>query len=145
VSLDCIYVDRGMKMPFTTYRAIIGSGLLGFALSPAVAASQGTSDATYDYVIIGGGTAGLTLAARLSEDNGTTVSVIEAGSYYQITNPLLSSTPAGDIFWTGSSPLDVNPGVDWGFITSAQAGANNRSLHYARGKCQVRNPAQLNG
>ncbi len=34
---------------------------------------------TYDYVIIGGGTAGLTLAARLTEDPEVTVGVIEAG------------------------------------------------------------------
>lgn len=39
------------------------------------------ADATYDYVIIGGGTAGLTLAARLTEDNFASVAVIEAGTY----------------------------------------------------------------
>jgi choline dehydrogenase-like flavoprotein len=94
-----------------------------------------STTSTYDYVIVGGGTAGLTLAARLSEDSSTTVAVIEAGTYYQISNPLLSAVPAGCIFWTGSSPLDVNPGVDWGFVTTPQAGANNRELHYARGKC----------
>lgn len=33
----------------------------------------------YDYVIVGGGTAGLTLAARLTEDSNVTVGVIEAG------------------------------------------------------------------
>jgi choline dehydrogenase len=34
---------------------------------------------SYDYVIIGGGTAGLTLAARLTEDPNVSVGVIEAG------------------------------------------------------------------
>jgi choline dehydrogenase len=34
---------------------------------------------TYDFVIIGGGTAGLTLAARLTENPRVTVGVIEAG------------------------------------------------------------------
>jgi choline dehydrogenase-like flavoprotein len=53
-------------------------------------------DAGFDYVIVGGGTAGLTLAARLSEDPSTSVAVIEAGTYYSISDPLLASTPAGD-------------------------------------------------
>lgn len=37
------------------------------------------SNTTFDYVIAGGGTAGLTLAARLSEDPSITVAVLEAG------------------------------------------------------------------
>jgi choline dehydrogenase-like flavoprotein len=57
---------------------------------------------------------------------------------YQITNPLLSTFPAGDVFWVGSDPqqlLDVNPLVDWGFVTEPQSGANGREIRYARGKC----------
>ncbi|RAL59916.1 hypothetical protein DID88_000543 [Monilinia fructigena] len=96
-------------------------------------------DATFDYVIVGGGTAGLTMAARLSEDSETTVAVIEAGSFYEVTDPVLSSTPAGDSFWIGSSPLDTNPLVDWNFVTTPQAGAAGRSIHYAR-ECSFHSP-----
>lgn len=39
------------------------------------------------------------------------------------------------MFWAGSSSLDQNPLVDWGFVTEAQAGANGRKLHYPRGYC----------
>ncbi|CUA69310.1 hypothetical protein RSOLAG22IIIB_08434 [Rhizoctonia solani] len=46
----------------------------------------------FDYVIIGGGTAGLALAARLSEDSDTSVGVIEAGEYLP-DDPLIN-TPA---------------------------------------------------
>ncbi|KAK2599590.1 hypothetical protein N8I77_011331 [Diaporthe amygdali] len=92
-------------------------------------------DAAFDYVIVGGGTAGLTLAARLSEDPSTSVAVIEAGTYYSITDPLLASTPAGDTLFAGSSPTDTNPLVDWDFVTTPQTGANNRPIRYPRGKC----------
>jgi choline dehydrogenase-like flavoprotein len=43
-------------------------------------------NATYDYVVIGGGTAGLTIAARLAEDPNVSVAVIEAGGFYQQEN-----------------------------------------------------------
>lgn len=89
----------------------------------------------YDYVIVGGGTAGLVLAERLSEDPSLRVAVIEAGTYYQVSNPVLSTTPAGDSFFVGSSPSDTNPLVDWNIVTTPQAGANGRRIHYARGKC----------
>ena len=41
---------------------------------------------SYDYVIVGGGTGGLTIAARLAEDKNVSVAVIEAGGFYQIDN-----------------------------------------------------------
>ncbi|CAD6442243.1 d34d526b-2779-4c26-b517-ea3c29081a36 [Sclerotinia trifoliorum] len=103
--------------------------------APAADASEKRSDATFDYVIVGGGTAGLTIASRLSEDTETTVAVIEAGTFYQVSNLILSSTPAGHSFWIGSSPSDTNPLVDWNFVTTPQEGAAGRSIHYARGKC----------
>ncbi|KAH8896368.1 choline dehydrogenase [Thozetella sp. PMI_491] len=91
--------------------------------------------AVYDYVIIGGGTAGLTLAARLSEESEISVAVIEAGNYYQIDSPLLLSTPMSGVGFTGTSPGDIHQGIDWSFVTAPQEGANHRQLHYARGKC----------
>ncbi|KAK4663015.1 hypothetical protein QC763_601080 [Podospora pseudopauciseta] len=89
----------------------------------------------FDYVIVGGGTAGLTLANRLSENPSISVAVVEAGSFYQITNPLLGKTPVGDVLFVGSDPSDTNPLVDWNFVTEPQRGANGRKIHYARGKC----------
>jgi choline dehydrogenase len=43
-------------------------------------------NASYDYVIVGGGTGGLKIAARLAEDKNASVAVIEAGGFYQIDN-----------------------------------------------------------
>lgn len=90
---------------------------------------------SFDYVIVGGGTAGLALANRLSADVSIQVAVIEAGIHYEVANPLLSSTPAGDVYWAGSSPSDNNPLVDWSIVTQPQAGANSRRIRYPRGKC----------
>lgn len=108
-------------------------------LLPAAAARGGRErrkpGADYDYVIVGGGTAGLVLAERLSEDAGVQVAVIEAGPHYEIANPVLSTTPAGDAVFVGADPADTNPLVDWNFVTTPQAGANGRRIHYARGKC----------
>ncbi|KNG48376.1 gmc oxidoreductase [Stemphylium lycopersici] len=111
--------------------------LIPLVVAVPVAEHEKRQNAEFDYVIVGkkGGTAGLTLANRLSEDSSITVAVIEAGALYQLTNPLLSSTPAGDVIWAGSSPSDQNLLVDWNFITAPQAGANGRRIKYARGKC----------
>ncbi|KAI7773760.1 hypothetical protein LA080_009898 [Diaporthe eres] len=109
--------------------------LLSYGACVPVSDHRKRQDAAFDYVIAGGGTAGLTLAARLSEDPSTSVAVIEAGTYYSISDPLLASTPAGDTLFAGSSPTDTNPLVDWDFVTTSQTGANNRQIRYPRGKC----------
>ncbi|KAI4864081.1 putative glucose-methanol-choline oxidoreductase [Hypoxylon rubiginosum] len=91
-------------------------------------------DATYDYVVVGGGTAGLTLATRLIEQNAGTVAVIEAGTFYEITNGNLSQIPAMDTIFSWKGLKDWQPLVDWGYITTPQVGGLNQTLHYARGK-----------
>jgi len=94
-----------------------------------------SQDATFDYVIIGGGTAGLVMANRLGANPNITVAVVEAGAFYQITNPLVSETPAGDVVFVGADLKDSNHLVDWDFVTEPQVGANDREIHYARGRC----------
>ncbi|EJT46954.1 GMC oxidoreductase [Trichosporon asahii var. asahii CBS 2479] len=96
---------------------------------------RGLFDTTFDYVVVGGGTGGLAIASRLSEDPSVSVAVIEAGTYYQVSNFVFSSTPGADVLFAGSDPRDTNPLVDWNFVTTPQTGADNRRVHYARGKC----------
>ncbi len=49
---------------------------------------------TYDYVVVGGGTAGLVMARRLAANSSFTVAVIEAGGFYEQDNGNYSSIPA---------------------------------------------------
>ena len=77
-------------------------------------------EAIYDYIITGGGTAGLALAARLVASSNYSVAVIEAGGSYQQDNGNISVVPAYWIYSAGTDPSDVNPVVDWGFVTEPQ-------------------------
>ncbi|KAL8713724.1 MAG: hypothetical protein Q9220_002250 [cf. Caloplaca sp. 1 TL-2023] len=92
------------------------------------------TNATYDYVIVGGGNAGLTLATRLASDPSISVAVVEAGGFYETDNGNRSTVPGYATFYTGSDPKNYQPLVDWGFSTVPQAAAGNRTVHYARGK-----------
>lgn len=80
---------------------------------------------TYDYVIIGGGTAGCVLANRLTQDRNVEVLLIEAGGK---DDYLWIHIPVGYLYC-----ID-NPRTDWLFRTEADAGLNGRSLIYPRGK-----------
>lgn len=99
------------------------------------ASSFGTPfNATYDYLIVGGGTAGLVLANRLSASGQHSIAIIEAGSFYQISNGNVSQIPR--YVWSGANTdfSDVNPLVDWEFETEPEAGVGGAKMHYPRGK-----------
>lgn len=76
--------------------------------------------ATYDYVVIGGGTAGLTVASRLVEQNAGSVAVLEAGSFYEISNGNQSEVPGFGAIYSGKNVEDWQPLIDWGYITVPQ-------------------------
>jgi choline dehydrogenase len=80
---------------------------------------------TFDYIIVGAGTAGCLLANRLSADASKRVLLIEAGrrdDYHWI------HIPVGYLRCIG------NPRTDWLYSTEAETGLNGRALRYPRGK-----------
>ena len=84
-----------------------------------------TSD-THDIVIVGGGTAGLAIAARLSEDPNIHVAVIECGR-----------DRAGDpqVLTPGMWPLLANTPLDWAFHTESQVRETNFTTLPDEPKC----------
>ncbi|KAI9439676.1 alcohol oxidase [Lactarius indigo] len=84
------------------------------------------SNQSFDYIIIGGGTAGLVVAARLSEDPSVSVLVLEAGSPNLNDPAILTTARFGSHF--------RNPRYDWAFTTVPQTNANGKIAYWGRGK-----------
>jgi hypothetical protein len=77
---------------------------------------------SFDYIVLGGGTGGLTIAKRLAEDPSVSVAVIEAGSVYEVTDPVLESTPGGDVSFVGRCSHPVSKIYDPEVLTSIVKG-----------------------
>ncbi|KAF5364408.1 hypothetical protein D9758_010695 [Tetrapyrgos nigripes] len=77
---------------------------------------------TFDFVVVGGGTAGNVIASRLTENPGISVLVLEAGGSNE--GVLLSMVP-------GFCGRTVQSAIDWNF--TAQVGQDNRTIEVPRG------------
>ncbi len=86
-----------------------------------------TADTTlFDYIVVGAGSSGATIASRLSESGTHRVLLLEAG------------TEGSDYFWSripvGVSKMIEHPAVNWCFSSEPDAGSGGRRIEVPRGK-----------
>ncbi|GFF24954.1 predicted protein [Aspergillus udagawae] len=84
-----------------TTLATIGVGLSPSGVTELFGNSFGQPgvNATFDYIVVGGGTAGNAIAARLALDPANySVAVVEAGSFYEILNSNRTQVPGYDFY-----------------------------------------------
>ncbi len=84
-----------------------------------------TKHESFDYVVIGAGSAGSVVAGRLAEAQAGTVCVLEAGGH---DRHLAIHVPAAVVYALG------DPRIDWMFRTAPSEGTGDRSLVQSRGK-----------
>ncbi|KZT01787.1 GMC oxidoreductase [Laetiporus sulphureus 93-53] len=95
-------------------------------MSTKLASSADVADKKFDFVIIGGGTAGLALANKLSENKNVTVAVLEAGKAH-LNDPLILNVN----LWPFQM---VQEEYNWMFTTVPQSKAANGQILWSRGK-----------
>ena len=94
-------------------------------MSPPSPSAKTFSSLKFDFLVIGGGTAGVVVASRLSENPDVIVGVLEAGSH-AFDEPLINIP--------GRFGESLGTKYDWKFETTPQEGINGRSLSWPRGK-----------
>jgi glycine/D-amino acid oxidase-like deaminating enzyme len=119
--------------PFSILQAIVATSAAAHAytLRSSAFGIPGIN-ATYDYVVVGGGTAGNVFATRLAQA-GKSVAVVEAGGFYEVDNGNASSIPAFvPTEYTGWDPSDTQPLIDWSLISSRHAAVGHELIAILR-------------
>jgi hypothetical protein len=111
---------------FTMHVAFLALFLAPAALAVSESvATTWTHSSRYDYIIVGGGTSGLVVANRLSEDYNVSVAVIEAGGI-ELYNPNITDTSKyGNAFGTA---------IDWQYQSVPQTYAGDAPQVLRAGK-----------
>ena len=117
--LSSICYLLGWQLLLLSLGSSVDARSLGLRNSLGKNVAKLSSNSNFDYVIVGGGTAGLTVASRLSEESSVRVAVVEAGDFYEIMNGNQSQIPANDALYNGKDPADTGS-EDWDFTTTPQ-------------------------
>nr|Q3L245.1 RecName: Full=Pyranose dehydrogenase 1; Short=PDH 1; AltName: Full=Pyranose:quinone oxidoreductase 1; Flags: Precursor [Leucoagaricus meleagris]AAW82996.1 pyranose dehydrogenase [Leucoagaricus meleagris]AAW82997.1 pyranose dehydrogenase [Leucoagaricus meleagris]4H7U_A Chain A, Pyranose dehydrogenase [Leucoagaricus meleagris] len=109
---------------------LLSLALLGIQIARGAITYQHPDDlpsgVDYDFIVAGGGTAGLVVASRLSENSNWKVLVIEAGPSNK--DAFVTRVPGL------ASTLGAGSPIDWNYTTIPQDGLDGRSLDYPRAK-----------
>ncbi|KAJ5816975.1 hypothetical protein N7447_009208 [Penicillium robsamsonii] len=122
-----------------TTLATIGAGISPNGITKLFGNSFGLpgENATYDYIVVGGGTAGNAIAARLALDPANySVAVVESGSFYEILNSNRTQVPGYDFYsalanFVGGAFESL---TNFGLKTAPQGGYNGREILYVAGQ-----------
>jgi choline dehydrogenase len=100
------------------------SGAMAVGMTAHFSAASGSSHDRFDYIVVGAGSSGSAVAARLSEDSSTRVLLLEAGP---LDDSPMISTPHDYSELKGSK-------YDWRFDTVPQHALGDRAIPWPRGK-----------
>jgi choline dehydrogenase-like flavoprotein len=117
--LNMLTITTVNNPSFTTCRSL----LLFLLFFPCHASTSMIDE--FDFIIIGGGTAGLTVANRLSELPNITVAIIEAGDSV-FNNPLVTNP--------NDFTVPLGTSIDWQYQSTSQSFAAGQQIEYHSGK-----------
>lgn len=100
-------------------------GLADFRLKYLTNRKRSKMDKNYDYIVVGGGSAGCVVAARLAEDPSVSVLLLEAGG---TNNRMLTKIP---LAW---NPISNAKSFGWGFKSEQHENLDGRTIDEARGR-----------
>ncbi|TFK37746.1 alcohol oxidase [Crucibulum laeve] len=109
------------------HRTILLCTLVGSTLGSLYTDPSQLNSTTYDFIVVGAGTAGNVIAARLTENPSVRVLVVEAG----VSDTGFRSQDLQIPLFAPRCP--INSPFDWNYTTTPQKGLNNQVITYARG------------